>query len=1364
MGKIFSIIILLSLVVPNISHANGSKAKLSEIMKDAIVYGASDDELLKMARFIDAYVTQSDVDKTEKEKLSVIQDKLINYFLVKRTLTDSKTESYGSQRLVINVLRSTFIDDEEPELRLRKELPGFSINELVGPKILLESKIFGSSSSRNEGTPLKINLKGIDNRNFWKKIWVAFHGKKSDVDNSEINKIGLLYDFEANLWLKSAKNSLKTLMFYGHIYPEALRYTVSASGVAKTVCSIGKDSKSLCTDDVYNELNFSARSYQNNELRKIKSYSPQDIADELCSGIRNVVLSNPMFEEMGCNPKWYETLTNYNDNGVELADTRFRHSKYIVAQNAIPPFASTNDPLYRRSGTPLDLSDLNLSSKKQINFTQNYDNPSIGSDYLNSINSNMDNNLRNNVCTGYTTSLLPLKSSGTGLLLLTTSLQGLNCNIYSDKNRSVMTAAEVQSIDRNNIKLVKSAVQESVNMVLDHVEETNKDFRDSFVNSKKGKPYTDSVALNAKVIENIKKLINLNPIAAAQVLVSYPAYLPGLAVQLFEQIDADKKTEEIVDGVVRIGTYVVGGVCAIAAIVAPYAGVPVLAAYAGVLGTTSTVLFIAGTSYSGMKTYQEYNTYVDVRNVIQSQNGDNLSVSEMQAAYTKTIDLAYETAINTGMITLSSAISLMANSAKVTTELGTADDLLAFEKQGTKTPLSTNSEPSKGGYYKVPSIKVKGTPTKLTESGIENTSTLNLKNAVPDLTKSVDEFKGGVSVEYFDNFTTPAAGGNVAPVNNSGGVAIATKTDIITKPITTTKPVVQPSFPKTMFTNKAVVNTLDGKAYLLNPVTQIVTELSTEELIEWKHPTKLIEEFKEKELVTIQITQEDGNLLTYTVWLDKGEKGEAELAKIISNLKTMGKVKVASSSYDKDGKLINSEQQESPYNVKNGITVDDQEAEDLIANSAFWDSERKLTVSPNSKTTFKISNDNLMILMYEDVIDENGNTTNMLVGYISADHNIGPADLFINMINSKKLIRKNSSEKVVATVLIEKLLSVAKNNTAPLNSVGMVFAEDNKATFFKLFDNEKSKLPDGTNIDEATKKELYINVFKKMPTYKVLKENGFTEVTYYNKGGVEFVVSKPKRMPPADRVNIFNDILKEYGDTQVALLKLFQDRDFLPQGGTVAVVGPSADFYEWLVPLLTRDDIKVVISERRESFPFFTDINNAINSIEVDDRFSYLMEIVKDDNPGLIENSHIKTAEDLFMAINKQVTPYISGIADPYPIKELCDVMLFVAPRGLDIGQYLSKNLKPDGVAWVITEDLRPVFNNKIIVNNKNNFKLTTVMNSGTIDGKYNFINLKNGSNVAKFFPSLSHSFGGRGRFWGSIPNTEGYFIWNSDL
>ncbi len=229
-------------------------------MKDAIVYGASDDELLKMARFIDTYVIQADIDKTEKEKLSVIQDKLINYFLVKRTLANSKTTSLGSQRLIINALRSAFVDSDEPELRLRGEFPEFSIDALINPTFLLESKIFGSNPKKNDGTPLRINLNKVGGPSFWKKIWEAVNGNKPEIDNSEVNKIASLYDFEANLWLKSSKNSLKTLMFYGHIYPEALNYTVSTTGVANLVCSIGKDSKSLCTNEVVEELHRAATS------------------------------------------------------------------------------------------------------------------------------------------------------------------------------------------------------------------------------------------------------------------------------------------------------------------------------------------------------------------------------------------------------------------------------------------------------------------------------------------------------------------------------------------------------------------------------------------------------------------------------------------------------------------------------------------------------------------------------------------------------------------------------------------------------------------------------------------------------------------------------------------------------------------------------------------------------------------------------------------------------------------------------------------------------------------------------------------------------------------------------------------------
>jgi hypothetical protein len=92
-------------------------------------------------------------------------------------------------------------------------------------------------------------------------------------------------------------------------------------------------------------------------------------------------------------------------------------------------------------------------------------------------------------------------------------------------------------------------------------------------------------------------------------------------------------------------------------------------------------------------------------------------------------------------------------------------------------------------------------------------------------------------------------------------------------------------------------------------------KLTATEKIEWMHPEKIIENDKNKESVTVTVTQADGNVLTYTVKVDKNADGEKQLEDIVTGLKPLGEVKVNSTVYDDKGKLIS--KQSNPYDIKN---------------------------------------------------------------------------------------------------------------------------------------------------------------------------------------------------------------------------------------------------------------------------------------------------------------------------------------------------------------------------------------------------------------------------------------------------------------
>ena len=215
--------------------------------------------------------------------------------------------------------------------------------------------------------------------------------------------------------------------------------------------------------------------------------------------------------------------------------------------------------------------------------------------------------------------------------------------------------------------------------------------------------------------------------------------------------------------------------------------------------------------------------------------------------------------------------------------------------------------------------KLKSTQPPLVKIKFEDASGQLLRDAIDNSVEG--EFNPNWWVESFNSPTrtlpdyTPSGGGSGYP-----DVAVMPK-------VTAKSPVMDVipnwTLPKTILNstnsnvapNMAVLNMPNGVSYLVNREQKKVMELSKEQLQEWKHPTKLVEEFKDKELVTIDITRENGEVVKYTTWLDKGEKGEQELARLLPFLKTLGEVKVTSSTYDQEGKLIS--KQDSPYNIKN---------------------------------------------------------------------------------------------------------------------------------------------------------------------------------------------------------------------------------------------------------------------------------------------------------------------------------------------------------------------------------------------------------------------------------------------------------------
>jgi hypothetical protein len=112
----------------------------------------------------------------------------------------------------------------------------------------------------------------------------------------------------------------------------------------------------------------------------------------------------------------------------------------------------------------------------------------------------------------------------------------------------------------------------------------------------------------------------------------------------------------------------------------------------------------------------------------------------------------------------------------------------------------------------------------------------------------------------------------------------------------------------TMSKYRAIVSIPQIGDFLINPGTKTVEE--------WKHPEKLIEEHKEKELFIITITKKDGSQLQYHVWVTKGEKGLSNLYILVKHLEFMGSVSINGKNYDEFKQAVaRKDQGAPPYNV-----------------------------------------------------------------------------------------------------------------------------------------------------------------------------------------------------------------------------------------------------------------------------------------------------------------------------------------------------------------------------------------------------------------------------------------------------------------
>jgi hypothetical protein len=698
------------------TEESNQTVNLSDLIKEAIMYGASDDKILEIANYIDSYIPENNISELEEKRLRILQDKIINYFIVKKNLFEIKAQESEAIRLLNNSLKASFLDDKAPSLRLRKDLPSFNIEDLIN-SVLLEKKIYESNKSK--GSPLKVKLKGFEKLKTKEKFKNLFRKEKTKNNNWEKTKTALLYDFEASLWLNSLKNSFKTLMFYEHLHPRAFEKPLTSYAL----CIIDSKDLTLCTSDVVEELNKTYEEYKTT-LEKYKNYSLQDSLDGLCEKIKQVTISNPMYEEMGCYPKWFQTLGNVNDNGQIIYESRFRKTP---SKKVIFPEQSTEK---------------------------------IGSDRTEAVREKMDNNVRNEVCTNFSRSILPIQSSGIGTLLLSENSYKLNCNIYSENNLKHISKYDAKIINLNNKDFIRKTIKESKENILEHISKINKDFKKSFKNAHAGVLHTKKRKIKKKLKKNIKELISLHPIAVAQTLISDPSYIPTVVVPLFKEIAKDKKRKSRMDTIVRIGAYLVGGMLGVVAFVAPYIGVPALSGYVGLLSISSTALFVAGAGYFGARTYKEFKLYNDIVKVIQSNNGDILSIHEMNEAHSNAIDLAFETAINGTFLTLGSAMSILAKGTKLKAPNTKNSKIL---KNKIKTPKTSENKPKITDPAKTLDKKIKlEAQTKNLEPTLETTTSIYTKGEITPFKRIRIKYEARRITDETGLFYPPEKGG---PIN-----------------------------------------------------------------------------------------------------------------------------------------------------------------------------------------------------------------------------------------------------------------------------------------------------------------------------------------------------------------------------------------------------------------------------------------------------------------------------------------------------------------------------------------------------------------------------------------------------------------------
>ena len=311
--------------------------------------------------------------------------------------------------------------------------------------------------------------------------------------------------------------------------------------------------------------------------------------------------------------------------------------------------------------------------------------------------------------------------------------------------------------------------------------------------------------------------------------------------------------------------------------------------------------------------------------------------------------LSYELSLNVTRQELNAAFAATTTGKVVNKAVSTVVSFCQRFKININKILSIKPKP-----YIAPELKNSLTAFQQEYKASINEPVYNYKSATNDLieNKIVNSVEGEFPLNWVDDVYSKGTTPNVVTPSGGGGAY----TDVLVKPLvkTTTNlalPRISTSktwaLPSTVSSSASLTKTLTSIADVsLSPAVVAVSakdfliDIKNKKIIEVPELQKLIEEHKNKELVSIEIIKEDGSVLTYIVWVEKGEAGQGELEKIIANLKPLGKIKVHSSVYDDEGKTIL--KQENPYDLKN--STEDTDGENSIPQGTTPDDDVESTI------------------------------------------------------------------------------------------------------------------------------------------------------------------------------------------------------------------------------------------------------------------------------------------------------------------------------------------------------------------------------------------------------------------------------------